>query len=199
MNLLKTILGEYLGVDQVKILAREHGLPVSRTKDQLVGELLAADEVTSEEVVAFLQVWQLQMICEELGLPSGADQDTLAARVIGALDEDRKSRRDSIRPEKPSVPRADALLTAPPEPVKAPQTTPPSSAWGFAAIVVAIVAIGGFEIATAELGVFEGTVVATVVGLVGAVILLFTYRLWGPAIDRFVHGGGSTGNPPEGA
>jgi hypothetical protein len=196
VTLLETILGEYLGIDQVKILAREHGLPVSRTKDQLVGELIAADEVTNEEVVAFLQVWQLQMICEELGLPSGADQDTLAARVIEALEEERRPKPGRQRPKRASVPPADALPNAPPEPVKVQQINPPSSAWGFAAVVVAIVAIGGFEIATAELGVIRGAVVATVVGLIGAVILLFTYRLWGPPIDRFVHGGGSTASPP---
>lgn len=95
MSLLRDILGGYLYYDQVQRLASDHDLPVSRTKDELIDELVEGGYLDPDEVVAYLRVDDLRDICAELGIPSGASRDVLADRVADALLED----------ERPTLPR----------------------------------------------------------------------------------------------
>lgn len=94
-----------LYLENIQRLAREHGLPVSRTKDELIDELLASGELEVGEVVAFLTVDDLRYFLGELGLPSGASRGVLAERLTEALTprsppKTRKpSRRSRMAPE----------------------------------------------------------------------------------------------------
>ena len=92
-------MDQALYYEEVQQLAREHGLPVSRAKDELIDELVSSGELDPEEVVAFVRVDMLRVLLQEMGLPSGARRDVLAARLIEALgprsrakDKPRKSR-----------------------------------------------------------------------------------------------------------
>jgi hypothetical protein len=114
VTLLNTILSDHFYYDQVQRLAGDHGLPISRRKDELVDELVAAGELEPDEVVSYLRVDSLRMICEDLGLPSGATRDVLAERVADALRsemEPPKRRRKSAKPAEPEF--ATPLQPAP--------------------------------------------------------------------------------------
>ena len=107
MPLLAEILAEYLSKEDLQRIAREHDLPVSRTKEEIVGELLALDDLEPDEAVAFMDVAQLRYFCQEHGLPSGAYRDVLVDRVLTAIEEEehpaprarRKKRVRSIVPK----------------------------------------------------------------------------------------------------
>lgn len=88
--------------DQVQRLASEHGLPISRTKDELIEELVSSAEVSPAEVVAYLRVDMLRVFLQEMGLTSGAGREVLVARLAQALDggpeAPRKTRRARPKP-----------------------------------------------------------------------------------------------------
>jgi hypothetical protein len=90
MPLLAEIMGRYLYAEDIKRLAWEHDLPSSRTKDELINELLSSGELEPEEVVAFVKVDDLREICQELGIPSGAARDVLAERVVEAIEAETR-------------------------------------------------------------------------------------------------------------
>lgn len=108
MSLIEEILSDYLSKEDLQAIARDHDLPVSRTKDEIIGELLVTDDFEPEEAVAFLSVWQLRTFCQEHGLPSGAYREALVDRVVEALDKEsrpsqRPRRTKRAGPESPST------------------------------------------------------------------------------------------------
>jgi len=119
VELVEEILSDYLSKEDLQAIARDHDLPVSRTKDEIVGELLSLDDFDPAEAVAFLTVWQLRTLCQEHGMPSGAYRDTLVARVMAAIEEENraKERRRRIYPTAASRLSASAPPTPPASPV----------------------------------------------------------------------------------
>jgi hypothetical protein len=128
MTLLEEVLSEYLSKEDLQRIAREHDLPVSRTKEEIVGELLALDDFQPEEAVAFMGVPQLRYFCQEHGLPSGAYREALAERVLTAIDEEenpppkprRRSQNGPPAPTKvtsraPMPPSTDSAPASPPK------------------------------------------------------------------------------------
>jgi hypothetical protein len=116
VSLVEEILSDYLSKWELQALARDHDLPVSRTKEEIADELQSLDEFDPAEAVAFLSVWQLRQICQEHGMPSGAYRDTLAQRVIRAIQDERRvrDRRQSTYPT--AEERLAAISPAPQRP-----------------------------------------------------------------------------------
>ena len=102
MVTLAEVMEQALYYEEVQQLAREHGLPVSRSKDELIDELVSSGELEPEEVVAFVRVDMLRVLLQEVGLPSGASRDVLAARLVEALSPKSQPKG------KPRGPRAKA-------------------------------------------------------------------------------------------
>jgi hypothetical protein len=214
VTLLAEIMGRYLYAEDVKRLAWEHGLPTSRTKDELIDELIASGDVVASEVVAFIGVDGLRQICQELGLPSGAGRDVLAARIVGAIEPPPTPRRtqtksrvlptpDRARP----VPQAKLSLSAtivtprarnaPPELVRTQGTAMkpgrtvvvhvtevPRKGWLFVTLATAVVLAGAAPFALFELGILAGSLAIIGAGIVVVAVLLFTSRKWIPWLDR---------------
>lgn len=101
---LAEVIDQALYYEEVQQLAREHGLPVSRSKDELIDELVSSGELDPEEVVAFVRVDMLRVFLQEMGLPSGASRDVLAARLVEALGS---------RPQAKGRPRQSRTKTGP--------------------------------------------------------------------------------------
>jgi hypothetical protein len=116
MPLLAEIMDRYLYAEDVKRLAWEHDLPTSRTKDELIGELVASGDLEPEEVVAFIRVDGLREICQDLGLPSGASREVLAERVVEAIGAEMRPR--------PRRPRRKSKSASEPEPTLASTALP---------------------------------------------------------------------------
>lgn len=140
VGLVEEILFDYLSKEELQAIARDHDLPVSRTKDEIVGELLSIDDFDPAEAVAFLTVWQLRTLCQEHGMPSGAYRDALVERVIAAIEEENRPRKRQRRtyptaaplssPPTLPAPRASPVATAGPPPqrrieVEVPPPPPP--------------------------------------------------------------------------
>lgn len=97
MVTLAEVMDQALYYEEVQQLAREHGLPVSRSKDELIDELVSSGELDPEEVVAFVRVDMLRVLLQEMGLPSGASRDVLAARLVEALRPSSRAKDKSRR------------------------------------------------------------------------------------------------------
>jgi hypothetical protein len=206
---LAEVMDRGLYYEDVQQIAREHGLPISRSKDELIDELVNSGELEPEEVVGFVGVDTLRVMLQEIGLPSGATRDVLAARLVKALSPRPPPKRTPRRSNpKASPPKSE--LEHPAQPEEAPSPVPPtpitvqvnvplsppplvqvhlpkperpSAAWGFAGILMT-----GIVGATLYLGVaawgLEGGVLAAVAGAAFlAVALLFAARWWVPWID----------------
>jgi hypothetical protein len=104
---LAEVMDHALYYEEVQQLAREHGLPVSRSKEELIEELVSSGELNPEEVVAFVRVDMLRVLLQEMGLPSGAGRDVLAARLVEALGPRSRSKEKPQR----SRPRASPGLS----------------------------------------------------------------------------------------
>lgn len=106
MLTLAEVMDQGLYYQDVQQLAREHGLPVSRSKDELIDELVSSGELDPEEVVAFVGVDLLRIFLQEMGLPSGASREVLAARLVEALSPEPqpKSKPRKSRPKASSEP-----------------------------------------------------------------------------------------------
>jgi hypothetical protein len=204
---LAEVMDRGLYYEDVQRIAREHGLPVSRSKDELIDELVNSGELEPEEVVAFVGVDTLRVMLQEMGLPSGATRDVLAARLVTALrsrplPKSRPRRSDpkaippkSEHPAQPEEAPSPVLPTpitvqvnvpsGPPPSVQVhlPRPERPSAAWGFAGILMAGIVGATLYLGVATLGL-EGGVLAAIAGATFlAVALLFAARWWVPWID----------------
>jgi hypothetical protein len=136
VGLVEEILSDYLSKEELQAIARDHDLPVSRTKDEIVGELLNLDDFDPAEAVAFLSVWQLRTICQEHGMPSGAYRDALVERVITAIEEENRprERRRRVKPAAspasppiPPAPKASPIAAVAPPPQRPIEVVVPPS------------------------------------------------------------------------
>lgn len=194
----------------VQRLAEEHDLPVSRTKDELIEELIEYGGLTAAEVVAFLRVDQLRLFLQEVGLPSGASRDDLAERLATFLSPPRPARprrrqASTTRDNGPALKRPILVGNATvPEPigqqpfgtlpeaqrtgpslflVRLPEVRHPSVAWGFAGLLFAVVFAPSLYISVQYFGVITGAILSAVIGVAVALGLLLTARRWVPWID----------------
>lgn len=107
MPLLEEILTEYLSKDDLQRIAWDHDLPISRTKGEIAGELLATEDFEADEAVAFMSVPQLRYFCQEHDLPSGAYREALVDRVLGAIQAEshptprRRKKARRVSPKEP--------------------------------------------------------------------------------------------------
>jgi hypothetical protein len=129
LKLIEEVLFEYLTKDDLQRIARDHDLPVSRTKEEIAGELLALDDLDPSEAVAFLSVWQLRNILQERGQPSGAYREALVERVLALIEDESQPRARRARTSKRPVPEtripSPPAQTAPIELVVPPSPPPP--------------------------------------------------------------------------
>jgi len=128
VGLVEEILSDYLSKEELQAIARDHDLPVSRTKEEIIGELLNLDDFDPAEAVAYLSVWQLRNICQEHGMPSGAYHDALVERVIAAIEEENRprERRHRVKPSvAPASPPTLTVPKAPPAAAVVPQSQRP--------------------------------------------------------------------------
>jgi hypothetical protein len=129
LKLIEEILIEYLTKDDLQRIARDHDLPVSRTKEEIAGELLALDDLDPSEAVAFLGVWQLRNILQERGQPSGAYREALVDRVLALIEDESQPRARRTRALKRPVPESKSppppVQSAPIDVVVPPSPPPP--------------------------------------------------------------------------
>lgn len=117
MLTLRDVMDQGLYLEDVQRLAREHGLPTSRTKGELIDELLESGELTAGEVVAYLGVDQIRYFLGELGLAAGAGRDTLADRLeeaLGSSTSARSKRPSRGKSRESAVAKAKAEVGGPP-------------------------------------------------------------------------------------
>lgn len=133
MLTLAEVMARGMYYDQVQRLAREHDLPISRTKDELIEELVNSVKVSPAEVVAYLNVDLLRVFLQEMGLPSGAGREVLADRLAqaldGGLDVPRKARRarSKLATQDSGHPVARQTSATPPILRPLAQPSPPST------------------------------------------------------------------------
>jgi hypothetical protein len=204
---LTEVMDQGLYYEDVQQLAREHGLPVSRTKDELIDELIESGELEPEEVVAFVRVDMLRVFLCDVGLPSGASRDVLADRLVEELSRRTKPNIKPRRSRLSESTTAPEVVNEPPEPgatvapapinlhVNLPTSPPPlvevhfprperpSAAWGFAAILMAGIVGATLYIGVALLGVAGGVLASIGSAALLAVALLITARWWVPWVD----------------
>jgi len=192
-----------LYLEEVQQIAREHGLPTSRTKAELIQELIESNELDPTEVVAYVRVDMLRTILQEMGLPSGAGREVLAERLVNALSAQSQARVKPRRAasEKPKNNTTEApgassrvpvtvQVNVPPGPapiveVHFPNPERPSAAWGFAGILMTVIVGGILYLGVATWGVEGGVTAAIGGGVALAFALLFTTRRWVPWVDEW--------------
>jgi len=192
-----------LYLEEVQQIAREHGLPTSRTKAELIQELIESNELDPTEVVAYVRVDMLRTILQEMGLPSGAGREVLAERLVNALSAQSQARVKPRRAasEKPKNNTTEApgassrvpvtvQVNVPPGPapiveVHFPKPERPSAAWGFAGILMTVIVGGILYLGVATWGVEGGVTAAIGGGVALAFALLFTTRRWVPWVDEW--------------
>ncbi len=197
MSVIREILDQYLYKEEVQQLAREIGLPVSRSKDEIIEELLVNPDFDPIDAVRFLHVWQLQQILKDRSLPSGAARNELFDRVANLVEDERAPPKPRQRPktptaketrdEGPGVLTPPVATVQPPTPVNIHFYAPlrdHTVAWGFIGVVSTGVFAGVFLILAAELGSLWGAIVGIVACTGAAVVLLVTASHWAPLLNR---------------
>jgi hypothetical protein len=113
LSIIERVLRDYLRKDELQRLARNLGLPVTRDKDEIVGELLAASDFDPSDAVWLLSSWQLRQLCADLDIPAGAYKEDLRARVNTAIKKDAQPVSTPLRRRR--VSRVQSAFPAPAE------------------------------------------------------------------------------------
>jgi hypothetical protein len=168
VGLVEDVLFRYLYKEDIEELARERGLPVTGTKEELVDELLWSDRFDPDDALAYLNLSELRRLCREYRLPSGGNRNTLLGHIHDAIEQDRQP-----------VVRRNVRGNG-----RAPSTTRPhpdsTGPWAVAGIVTFAVVAAFSYWATASLGLIVGGVVSIVLAVGIALALLLTSHRWIP-------------------
>jgi hypothetical protein len=108
---VRTLLQRYFYLEEVKAALADIGEPSSGSKPQLVGRLMATWESHNRDffnLLDFLDVQTLRIVCKDYGLDYGGDRVTLLRRIrrTGLLDTAR--RKADIEAQPPPTESAPA-------------------------------------------------------------------------------------------
>jgi uncharacterized membrane protein YraQ (UPF0718 family) len=175
VGLVEDVLFRYLYKEDIEDLARERGLSVTGTKEELVNELLWSDRFDPDDALAFLNLSELRRLCREYRLPSAGNRDTLLDHIHDAIEQDRQSVvRRSVSNESRG---SNSTRTH-------PDTTGP---WTIVGVVAAAIVSAFLYWSTAVIGLAAGGGLSILLAAGIAVGMLRTSHRWIPWLARQIH------------